>query len=105
MFYKVKKSSMALIPELRTILDGSELTFEEARAFEAGLVMLTETEQKQFAEILTGDPELIYPIYINFKAKLRAAHGTEEEWTNAIETEIVQLEDFLARRRVGDEIM
>jgi hypothetical protein len=96
---------MALIPELRKILDTSELTFEEARAFEAGLCLLTEDEQKQFADIITEDPELIYPLYINFKAKLRAARGTEKEWTEAIETEIVQLEDFLAKRRVGDEIM
>lgn len=96
---------MALIQELQTILEGSELTFEEARAFEAGLVMLTESEQMEFAHIIKEDPELIYPLYINFKAKLRAARGTEEEWLEAIETEIVQLEDFLAKRRVGDEIM
>ena len=96
---------MTLIPELRNILDNSELTFEEARAFEAGLVMLTDEEQIQFAEIISEDPELIYPLYINFKAKLRAARGSKEDWTEAIETEIVQLEDFLAKRRVGDEIM
>ena len=96
---------MALIQELRTILEGSELTFEEARAFEAGLVMLTEVEQRQFADIIKEDPELIYPLYINFKAKLRAARGSEGEWMEAVETEIVQLEDFIARRRVGDEIM
>lgn len=96
---------MTLIPELRAILNASELTSEEARAFEAGLVMLTKEEQKQFSDIITEDPELIYPLYINFKAKLRAAHGTKEEWAEAIETEVVQLEDFLARRRVGDEIM
>lgn len=96
---------MALITELRTILEGSELTFEEARAFEAGLVMLTEEEQSQFADVIKGDPELIYPLYINFKAKLRAARGTEQEWMEAVETEVVQLEDFMAKRRVGDEIM
>ncbi len=96
---------MALIQELRTILEGSELTFEEARAFEAGLVMLTEEEQKAFAQIIAEDPELIYPLYINFKAKLRAARGTKEEWLQAVETEIVQLEDFITKRRVGDEIM
>lgn len=96
---------MALIQELRTILEGSELTFEEARAFEAGLVMLTEEEQLQFADIIKQDPELIYPLYINFKAKLRAARGSEEEWITAVETEVIQLEDFIARRRVGDEIM
>ncbi len=96
---------MALITELRTVLESSELTFEEARAFESGLVMLTEDEQLAFANIIKQDSELIYPLYINFKAKLRAARGTEEEWLEAVETEIVQLEDFLAKRRVGDEIM
>lgn len=96
---------MALISELRTILENSQLTFEEARAFEAGLVMLTSEEQQGFAKILENDPELIYPLYINFKAKLRAARSTEEDWIKAVETEVVQLEDFLAKRRVGDEIM
>lgn len=96
---------MALIQELRTILEGSELTFEEARAFEAGLVMLTDEEQLEFANIIKQDPELIYPLYINFKAKLRAARGSKEDWMEAVETEIVQLEDFISKRRVGDEIM
>jgi hypothetical protein len=96
---------MALIQELRTILEGSDLTFEEARAFEAGLDMLSPEEQRQFADVIKEDPELIYPLYINFKAKLRAARGSKEDWMSAVETEIVQLEDFIARRRVGDEIM
>jgi hypothetical protein len=96
---------MALISELRTILEGSQLTFEEARAFESGLTMLTKEEQVSFAEIIKNDPELIYPIYINFKAKLRAARGTEQEWMEAVETEVVQLEEFMTKRSVGDEIM
>jgi hypothetical protein len=96
---------MALIQELKTILENSELTFEEARAFEAGLVMLTDEEQKAFADIIKEDIELIYPLYINFKAKLRAARGDEAEWLQAVETEVIQLEDYLAKRRVGDEIM
>ena len=96
---------MALITELLTVLESSELTFEEARAFEAGLVLLSEDEQTEFVNIIKEDSELIYPLYINFKAKLRAARGTKEEWLEAVETEIVQLEDFLAKRRVGDEIM
>lgn len=96
---------MALIQELRSILEQSELTFEEVRAFETGLLMLTDKEQKQFADIIKADPELIYPLYINFKAKLHAARGTKQEWIEAVETEIVQLEDFIAKRRVGDEIM
>lgn len=96
---------MALISELRNILENSQLTFEEARAFEAGLNMLTESEQMEFEQILKNDPELIYPLYINFKAKLRAAHGTKQEWLEAVETEIIQLEDYIAKRKVGDEIM
>ncbi|MEN9338110.1 MAG: hypothetical protein RIQ41_424 [Candidatus Parcubacteria bacterium] len=96
---------MALIQELRNVLESSELTFEEARAFEAGLTMLTEEEQKEFENVIKGDLELIYPLYINFKAKLRAARGTKEDWMTAVETEIVQLEDFISKRRVGDEIM
>lgn len=75
------------------------------RAFETGLSLLTDEEQEQFVEIVKEDPELIYPLYINFKVKLNAVHGTEEEWKEAIETEILQLEDFIAKRkRVGGEI-
>ncbi len=96
---------MALIPELKAVLDNSELTAEESRAFETGLLMVGEEEQKLFAQIVAQDPELIYPLYINYKAKLRAAYGTKEDWEEAVQTEIVQLEDFLSRRKVGDEIM
>lgn len=96
---------MTLIPELKTVLDNSELTADESRAFETGLLMLTKEEQAVFANIVAQDPELIYPLYINYKAKLHAAYGTKEDWEAAVQTEIVQLEDFLARRKVGDEIM
>jgi hypothetical protein len=95
---------MALRKDLQAIIDNSELSSEEARAFETGLLMLTQTEQFEFAKLLEKDPGLIYPLYINFKAKLRAAHGTEEEWMKAVENEIVELEDYLAKKRVGDEI-
>lgn len=96
---------MALLPELGQVLRSSELTFEEVRAFETGLSMLTEREQETFLGAVKEDPELIYPLYINFKAKLHAANGTEEEWDKAVETEIVQLEDFMQKRRVGNEIL
>lgn len=96
---------MALRKDLSQILEDSALTFEEVRAFETGLALLTDDEQAEFADIIKDDPELIYPLYINFKAKLRAVRGTEEEWTEAIETEIVQLEDYIAKRKkVGGEI-
>jgi hypothetical protein len=95
---------MSLRPDLRKILEESALTSEEVRAFEIGLVLLTDEEQAEFATIIKQDPELIYPLYINFKAKIHAAHGTEEEWMQAVETEIVQLEEFLQKRKVGNEI-
>ncbi|MBP6948572.1 MAG: hypothetical protein KBC41_00855 [Candidatus Pacebacteria bacterium] len=96
---------MALSKDLSKILEESALTFEEVRAFETGLLLLTPEEQDEFMEIIKQDPELIYPLYINFKVKLRAVHGTEEEWSEAIETEIVQLEEYIAKRKkVGSEI-
>lgn len=96
---------MALRKDLSKVLEESALTFEEVRAFETGLSLLTDEEQEEFSDIIKEDPELIYPLYINFKAKLNAVRGTEEEWLQAIETEIMQLEDFIAKRKkVGGEI-
>lgn len=96
---------MALRSDLLKILEESALTFEEVRAFETGLSLLSDDEQEQFTDIIKEDPELIYPLYINFKAKLHAAHGTKEEWMEAIEMEILQLEDYIAKKRkVGGEI-
>lgn len=95
---------MAIIAELKHILGTSSLTFEEVRAFETGLAMLSDDEQKELALLIAEDPELIYPLYINFKAKLRAVRGTKKEWEEAIETEIAQFEDYLEKKRVGGEI-
>jgi hypothetical protein len=95
---------MALRKDLEQFLEESALTFEEARAFETGLSLLTDDEQQEFLDILKQDPELLYPLYINFKAKLRAVNGTDKEWMEAIETEISQLEDYIGKRRVGNEI-
>ncbi len=95
---------MALRKDLQAIIEESELSFEEMRAFTTGLMMLTEEEQFDFYKILRDDPGLIYPLYINFKAKLHAAHGTEKEWMDAVENEIIELEDYLTKKRVGGEI-
>lgn len=95
---------MALRKDLQAILESSTLSFEEIRAFETGLLMLTQEEQFEFAKILEEDPELIYPLYINFKAKLHAVHGTKEEWMKVVEEEVVRLEDFMTKRKVGNEI-
>ncbi len=95
---------MAIIKDLKEILENSNLTSEEVRAFESGLSLLTRTEQETFTSIIEKDPELIYPLYINFKAKLRAARGTKEDWERAIETEVIQLEDYITKRKFGNEI-
>ena len=96
---------MAINSELRKALEATTLTFEELRAFEAGLMLLTEEEQKAFLDIVVTDPELVYPLYINFKAKLHAAQGSKENWEDAVERELLELEEFMKRRRVGNEIV
>lgn len=96
---------MSINQNLRKALENTTLTFEELRAFESGLLALTEEEQDEFLEVITNEPELVYPLYINFKAKLRAARGSEKDWEEVIEQEIVELEEFMTRRRVGNEIV
>lgn len=96
---------MAISTELRKALEETTLTFEELRAFEAGLMLLTSEEQEEFLQIVRDDPELVYPLYINFKAKLHAAQAGETEWQEAIERELLELEEFMKKRRVGNEIV
>lgn len=95
---------MSINKEIRAILLNSELTSDELRAFEIGISYLSEKEQETFLKILKKDVELIYPLYINYKAKLRAIDGGRKEWEKAVETEISQLEEYVSRKRVGDEI-
>ena len=96
---------MSLIPELRKVLESTNLTYEELRAFEVGLTLLSPEEQDEFSMIVKENPELVYPLYINFKAKLHAARGTEKDWEEVIEREIIELEEFMKKRKVGNEIM
>lgn len=96
---------MAISAELRNLLKESMLSFEEVRAFEAGLDTLTEREQIEFYTHLSKDPQLLYPIYIHFKAKARAIRGTDEEWQQAVDAEVKDLEEYLAKKRVGGEVI
>lgn len=96
---------MALSQQLQKALEDTKLTYEELRAFEVGLTLLNDDEQAEFASIVMKNPELVYPLYINFKAKLHAAGESKEHWEAAIEREVEELEEFLRKRRVGDEIM
>lgn len=95
---------MAITQELRKALEETTLTFEELRAFEAGLMLLSSDEQDEFLTIVQSNPELVYPLYINFKAKLHSAQEGEQEWQDAIERELEELEEFMRKRRVGGEI-
>jgi hypothetical protein len=95
---------MAIMPALQNLLRESPLSFEELRAFEAGLETLDENEQKDFYIHLSQDPSLVYPIYIHYKAKVRAINEGEREWESAIEREVQELEEYMAKKRVGDEI-
>jgi hypothetical protein len=95
---------MALLPELRKALSNSSLSFEELRAFEMGLQYLTTEEQEEFTRAISENPEHVYPLYINYKAKLHAANEGQEAWEKAIEKELEELDDLIERRRVGDEV-
>lgn len=95
---------MAIIPELRKALSNSTLGFEELRAFEMGLQYLTTEEQEEFTLAITENPEHIYPVYINYKAKLHAANEGQEAWEKAVEKEIEELDQLMEKRRVGDEL-
>jgi hypothetical protein len=95
---------MAVINQLKDILRSSALEADEIHAFELGLSTLSEEEQKVFIEYISKYPDLIYPLYINFKVKLKAVKGTKKEWEEAVNTEITQLEEFLLKKRVGSEI-
>lgn len=86
---------MAILPQLHLIIQESELSFEEMRAFEAGIDLLTEKEQYDFFTLLKDDIELLYPLYIHFKAKTHAMRGTQKEWEDAVEKEIEHLEQHI----------
>jgi hypothetical protein len=98
------QKKMPIIPALRTLLRESKLSFEEVRAFEVGIETLSEREQMEFYTHLSKDPELLYPIYIHYKAKARAIRGSDEEWQEAVENEVRDLEEYMSRKRVGGEV-
>lgn len=89
---------MAIISRLEKILAESTLTFEEQRAFSLGLGYMTDEEQDDFARMLEDNKDLIYPLYINFKSKLRTLSAPEEEWNTIVENEVKEFERLLGER-------
>jgi hypothetical protein len=57
-------------------------------------------DKRQFIAMIEQDPELIYPLYINFKAKLTALEEdtSGRSWDQIVEDEINQLEQHLKNK-------
>lgn len=85
---------------IKNILHKSKLSFDETRAFFDGLQYLPVEDKKQFIAMIEQDPELIYPLYINFKAKLTALEEdtSGRSWDQIVEDEINQLEQHLKNK-------
>lgn len=86
--------------KIKNILHKSNLSFDETRAFFDGLQYLPVEDKEQFISILSEDPELIYPLYINFKAKLKALEedDTGRSWEEIVEDEVAKLDEYLNNR-------
>jgi hypothetical protein len=65
--------------KIKDILNKSGMAFEEVRAFFDGLQYLSDSEKEEFILIVEKQSELIYPLYINFKAKLKALESENPE--------------------------
>lgn len=97
MDYQNEGEDKDLNVKIKDILYKSNLSFDETRAFFDGLQYLPAEDKQQFIEILEEDPELIYPLYINFKAKLKALEEDESgrSWEEIVEDEIAELDTYL----------
>ena len=75
------------------------MSFDETRAFFDGLQYLPDDYKNEFIEMLESDPELIYPLYINFKAKLKALEdeSSEKSWEEVVENELKELEEKIGK--------
>ncbi len=87
--------------KVKNILHKSNLSFDETKAFFDGLQYLPAEDKQNFITMLEEDPELIYPLYINFKAKLKSLEedATGRTWDQIVEDEINQLEEHLNKKR------
>jgi len=65
--------------KIKNLLNKSGMAFEEVRAFFDGLQYLSDSEKEEFISIVEKELELIYPLYINFKAKLKALESENPE--------------------------
>ncbi len=92
-----------ILKQLKDLLRDTDLSYEEVKAFEAGIATMDIENQVELYRIFNYDKNLIYATYINYKAKLRAKE-TGEGWEEAVENEIKFLDNYLAGKIVGTEI-
>jgi len=83
--------------KIKNLLNKSGMAFEEVRAFFDGLQYLSDSEKEEFISIVEKELELIYPLYINFKAKLKAleSENPEKEWEKIVDNEIAELDKYI----------
>ncbi len=89
--------------KIKNILYKSELSFDETRAFFDGLQYLDDDDKLEFVSILEEEPNLIYPLYVNFKAKLASLeeeeNGGDRSWDEIVEDEISKLDNYLENKK------
>lgn len=94
---------MQIITPLKNLLNTSGLSFEEVRAFSSGIQNLGTEDQIMLYRIWNSDANLIYPSYVQFKAKL-AMKKEGKDWEKAVSDEIKELERYLDNKKVGGEV-
>ncbi|MCX8513865.1 MAG: hypothetical protein ORN26_02515 [Candidatus Pacebacteria bacterium] len=92
-----------ILKQLRELIRTADLNNNEVLAFENGIFNLSIEEQVQLYRLLNEDRELIYPTFVNYMAK-KTARETGIGWSEAVEAELKFLENYINRKRVGDEI-
>jgi hypothetical protein len=92
-----------ILKQLKDLLRDTDMSYDEVKAFEAGISGMDLANQVELYRIFKYDTNLIYATYIHYKAKLRAKEdGTG--WEEAVENEIKFLDNYLSGRIVGTEI-
>ena len=94
---------MKILKQLKDVLTSTDMSFDEVRAFTFGLAKMPIEHQVAMYRLFSDDLTLIYPTYINYKAKLAAAEQGID-WRLAVEAEIKFLESYAEGKRVGDEV-
>lgn len=85
------------------IIKEEGLTHEEVLAFEAGIINLPIENQVELYRYFECDRELIYPTFVHYMAKRRAKE-TGIGWQEAVAAELKFLENYIDKKRVGQEV-